>query len=381
MRELIRNIQEDNKLSILSVSSRDLTKPFKGGTRLILSSLGALALGGYKTTHLYLTSGKPKEPYTITVTEGKEVASLEIIEIFGRKTSWISKLEKKPDLILCERRPLFLLSLKLSKYFKSPLILRIDALYSFWALERARYTRDIVSLLKAPFGIVSYLLMAKRANYGICVTKILERKLRSFGIKNITTVEPTYLTISEMGKQTNNDFELSKVTEESDYVIVSTSDYRVIKSIASETSDFRYVIVGNPPTKEIIKELSANIVWTGIISDPKLIQLYEKALCVMIFRPWLSGISMMLLEALHFGKPCIVNSAVADSSGVEYQNINGILVADDISTWSALAKKFRNDRLFKSQSEIAAKRFFDQRFSWKIHVAKMKSVFDILLER
>lgn len=379
----------NNNSSILSVSTRDLTRPFRGGTRLILSSLGALALGGYKTTHLYLTAKKPREPYTITVTHGKRKASINIIEVFGGENSRISwfkynklvngavdKLYEKPDVLICERRPVFMLCSKLSKYLKTPWILRIDALYSFCAVERARYTSDVNPLLKAPFAIASYVLMAKYADYGICVTKTLEKKLRHLLVKNITTVEPTHLTISE-GDARVDRFELGKDAADKDYVIISSKDYRIIKLIASRAPDLRYIIIGEHPHRRIIEESPENIAWTGTISDQKLIQLYENALCTIIYRPWISGVSMALLETLHYGRPCIINSAAVNLTN-GYNNIEGALVTDDVFTWPTLLKKFQNDKSFKSRLEIAARRFFDKKFSPEVHVAKMKHAVDIV---
>ena len=380
------NIQNNNP-PILYVSSRDLLKPFKGDTRLILSSLGALSLKGYKTIHLYLAPKKPREPYTITATDGEVKASINVIEIpFGEESyqnSWfnsnkllndiINQLPEKPNTIICERRPLFMLCSKLSKYLKVPWILRIDALKFFWALKRAQYTRNIIPLLKAPFVIASYVLMAKYADYGICVTKLLEKKLRRLMVKNITTVEPTYLTISDMDKYIPDDFDLNKIDE--DYVIISTKDYKVIKLVALKASNFKYIIIGSPPQR-MTERLPKNIVWTGTIPDQKLIQLYKNALCTIIYRPWLSGVSMTFVETLRYGRPCIINSAAINLTN-GYENIEGFLVTDDVSVWPTLLEKLQANKSFKLQLEIAARKFFDENFSPEIHTVKMKHVIDI----
>jgi len=378
---------DSNLSTILSISTRDISKPFQGDTRLILSSLGALALGGYEVVHLYLTPNKPREPHIIIVTDGKKKVSIKVIEIFSGvdENSWIgwfkchkliddvtNQLYKKPGAIICERRSIFTLCLRLSKYFKVPLILRIDSLKSFWALKRARYTKNMIPVLKAPFAIASYVLMAKYADYGICVTKVLERKLRRLGIKNVTTIEPTYLTIPEKNTCVS-DFKLDL---DKDYVIISTKDYKVIKSIASKTPDLRYIIIGETPHKSVIEGLPKNIVWAGIIPDQKLIQLYKNALCTIIYRPWLSGISMTLIETLYYGRPCIINSAALNLMNDE--DIEGVLTVDDVSTWLTLLKKFQNDKSFKSLLETAARRFFEKKFSPEVYVTKMTNILNII---
>jgi hypothetical protein len=55
-------------------------------------------------------------------------------------------------------------------------------------------------------------------------------------------------------------------------IINRGKDYRVIKLLASQTPALKYIVIGEPYSKSIIKELPTNLLWTGTISDQKLIR-------------------------------------------------------------------------------------------------------------
>lgn len=374
------SVNSKGKLNILSVSFQDLRKPFHGGSRLVLSSLGALALAGHKVLHVGMGD---KKYHVLSVTDGKRKATIKTKKVFDGNISqagWfkykrfrakiLSVIEDEPDIIICESRPLFLLCSELSRALKIPWVIRVDALRSLFCREIYRITRRLGELIIAPWAITSYVWITKRADLGICVSKILERKLRQLLVSNIRTVRPTHLTLVDENPQLRA---LDLIPE--DFVLYS-GPLKVLFDIASKASKTAWVTIRAKvtPFSPAKPKLANNIIQLGGVSDQELTHVYERAKCVLIYRSWpVTGISMTLVEALRFGKPSIVNSnaiiGLEDSA-----NLGKVIVEDNILKWPDFIAKL-NSESFKQERELAAKRYYKLNLSPEIHASHMENCF------
>jgi len=373
-----------DNLSILFISFHDLVSPTHGSARLVLSSAGAMALRGHHVKYIRITQESPKEFYQVKVTNSKKEGLIEAIDLFGGQISgsgWfkymklrnkiINILREKPDIIICESRPLFLLCSELSRRLKVPWVIRVDRMRSYCAIDIFRHTRKLRELFMAPPAIAYYALTAKYADLAISVAKWLEKELKRLLVNNIVTIEPTHLTLSE--PSSSNFFEGSYVDEiEEPYVIATVAPTKnaimLLKALALRTPDITYIITRKRP-RYVVEKWPKNIKWIGIVKDYERRKLYERALCVLIYRSWMTGICISSIEALSYGKACIANSPSVKGLS---QEVRGIIINDNILKWPEIIQLLKSDDSLRKRLEIEARGFFEAHLSPKVHAIKME---------
>lgn len=378
------------KLNILALSFSDLTKPFRGSFRLHLSSLGALALEGHIITHLWLTTNQPRGSYRVTVFDGSKKANISIMDIpvkrtpsyrhfeFANLSSTIFQTVRDDefDIIICEKKYLYILCLRLSKLLKCPWVIRVDAFRSLYAKQRFSWKRDRKELFRASAAKMMYIWSTFRADLGICVSKILENWLRSQHIHNICTIEPTYLTIP-------NNVPCEKMNEILELLpqefILYIGKPKLLTAMALRTSDIGYAAIGisygdlRAVAQRYNIKVPSNITCLNLIEDSLLARVYKSAKLVLIPRPFLSGVSMASIEALNYGKPIITNKPTA-SALRGFAASGATIVENGFIKWPMLVKKLYHNENLRANMEDAARDYFNLNLSPKIHASRMEAV-------
>lgn len=376
------------KLNILALTEKDLTRPFTGAARLHLSSLGALALKGHKIVCIRLAN-RPRGSYRVRVTDGSKKADIYIMDIPVREhfpfrqfeyvkfSSTIFQLvsDDAPDIIICETRYLHNLCSRLSKLFKCPWVIRVDAFKSLYAKQRFSWTRNYKELFLAPIAKVIYVWSTFHADLGICVSKTLENWLRLFHIHNICTIEPTYLIISHDIPNEKIDEILESLHQE---FILYIGKPKLLIAMALRTPDLGYVAIGisyndlRAVTKGYNTRVPSNITCLHLIEDSLLARVYKSAKLVLIPRPFLSGVSMASIEALNYGKPIITNKPTV-SALRGFATSGAAIVEDDFTKWPLLVKKLYYNENLSANMEDAARNYFNFNLSPEIHALRMEA--------
>lgn len=388
-----------SRLGILSIGERDLKNPKGGDAWMVFSSLVSLAILGHSVYYLHIspvTTGSEVVMQQLNVTTLKPNPCIKLIKAkkFGKLRSFLRnwKKEIEPlceelglDVILAENREAWYPSYAVKRVMHLPLILRINQIRGMYWRRIFSCTHDGRELLRAPLSIFHNALLASLSNHCITLTYTEEWGLRKVGVRRISTIEPTFIQGSFGTSESKS---LPKI--EQPYIlflgnftgwdlIQNAIAFRTLKSSVSKLTNVKFVLVGSS-----IDEARGVLTGLGLLNAPNILcikaldetercRLFEGASLVVIPLPWITGVSMRLVESLARGKAVLCTSVVA-------RKLRGLLhgehllIEDNFHTYPSLIRDVITNDSLRNRLELGARRFFNNTLSPMKHGCRLRKL-------
>lgn len=407
---------------ILSLGRIDICNPTTGDARMVIGTLGSLALKGHTVLYVYLNNNKNKmklhydEDVVIKVEGKKSIIKIrkvipKVIRFLNRNLLFKGETLKdvknivrnfSPDIIIsenCNDPSIVHLARNISRDLKIPWIIRMDNLGGFFYKELYNLTHDPTVLIFAPFRISYYSIISRWASGAVAVSYRLEKALKGLGLKKITTIEPTYLPsylestsqqekekIREINSLESYGLMIERIGGSKHHRIYQKMFFKLLIFLAKKTPDINYIAVG--PNKQWLKELANsigtelpnNVYPIGEISSSSVLSsLYKKSSFVLIPDRYMPGVSTNLIETLYFGKVAVTTPAVAYS-------LRGLIhgkqafIDNDYHRWDRYIASLAKDRKLLKSMEDEARKYFRNMLSWDIHAQRFEDLIAKILK-
>gem|GEM_PF-4739224 len=378
------------KFKILSIGDLSLySHPKSGDERLIASSLVALASHGYDCHYVNIIKKYSSNfllRYSISGLDTKaKVRCLDITRELLVKylvNNNMNKIvESKPDFILCFTPKVWLLSKMLSEKLGVRLIYRPHSIRGIYAKYIYRFTHDVRELVRAPFSIVRHVLFSTLSDFTVPVTGVEENALLRLRTNRdkICTIGPTYLRTRHPREDRLRTFEIPNETYFLSFGTFKGWDafqgifgLKILIKLARKLPHVKFLLI---MTSSDLREFCTtygidkpeNIVPTGPVNDDNnLSHLYKNACGFLLLYPWVTGVSMRLVEALYYGKAIITTLHPASKLNGLVER-RGVLVADDFPSILKATSHLLDDEYYRLDFERKAKQYFNEHLSPNKH--------------
>jgi len=372
-----------NYYNILAISKHDLRAPIHGSARLLLSILGALS---YYHNVIYIGATGSYDDIKLLVEFRNNISSFRQITLSYRYknpfliheiiSSTIRHISFVPDIIFCATREHIFTCKLLAEEHDAILIMLQDAL-------KYLYINNPLRSLAIPW----YVFITLMSDVSICVTRDIEDKLRKISLglkKNIYTIHPTFMLLTETNESINVDRLLDKL-EKFNIIVHYSGPLEPLPLFAIKFPSMLFTITG--PSAYYAKQYLGDKEWKNImllhnIPDSMLKILYNKVSASIIIRPVMTGISMTALQSLYFGVPIIANktAVLGLEDLVNKYKEEGIIKI--FTRWSELAKTLR-DLSNRNRDDLRLReiilRIFDENFSPRIFNAKFNVILNNII--
>ena len=403
------------RLSILFVGFDEfgvfnIAEPRSGYTQLIFSSMASLGLNGHRLAYLQITKAPTEGGSSISAKEdivrlninGQMVRFANFRVTVHKNTTlmrmrglWknvlprvLKSIDFTPELVVSEGNA--------SHYFTRPLcqtlgisnVLRLHSIRGWYAPIIAKCSGEFNELFKAPLSILHTVVLAHLSDYVITITEVERKALQKFMVKNVSTIEPTYVRKTQIIEPKQLDkisFDIDEITARPFVLYVgrvtatktpSAMALKLLLKVASLTPEVQFLVVGSNTEKiKAILGVSLNdlknVLALGYINDYALEALYRKASIILLPLPFLTGVSLRLIEALAYGKAIITTSNVA-SKLRSLRSGKHIIVEDSIELYRDWIRDLINRDDSRKSLEDNAKEYFETELSPAIHASRFE---------
>jgi|GEM_PF-2970702 len=372
-----------NYYNILAISKHDLRAPIHGGARLLLSILGALS---YYHNVIYIGATGSYDDIKLLVEFRNNISSFRQITLSHRYknpflihetiSSTIRHISFVPDIIFCATREHIFTCKLLAEEHDAILIMLQDAL-------KYLYINNPLRSLAIPW----YVFITLMSDVSICVTRDIEDKLRKISLglkKNIYTIHPTFMLLTETNESINVDRLLDKL-EKFNIIVHYSGPLEPLPLFAIKFPSMLFTITG--PSAYYAKQYLGDKEWKNImllhnIPDSMLKILYNKVSASIIIRPVMTGISMTALQSLYFGVPIIANKKAIlglEELIYKYDEKNIIKIFNQWSELVKILKGLEDKDNYDPRLREMIIRIFNENFSPNIFNAKFNVILNNII--
>ena len=264
--------------------------------------------------------------------------------------------------MISEANQLWYFGRHIADFLKIPHILRIHSIRGLYAktiIKAYKWSnRNLVKLLKeigkCPISMLHALALAQVSDYTITLTYIEERFLRRYLIRNVSTVEGTYVSFPE-----EVEAPAFRLDDQQQYVLVVKSPPSILSLIKHKIN---LPVISRGST--ILRNYVSTSKWASLIKGS-----------LIIVRPsiYSSGLPVGLVEALAYGKVMLTTSAVA-SKLKGLRNWTHIIVEDDFAKYPSIINLIAKNEELRRHIEINARYYFEKHLNLMKHCEKLERV-------
>jgi len=390
----------------------NMAEPRSGYVQLIFSSMASLGLKGHRPAYLQITKAPTESRSSISVKEdiirlnmkGQMIRFANFRVTVSKNTTlmrtrglWknvlpqvLKSVDLTPELVVGEGNASHYFTRPLCQTLGIPNVLRLHSIRGWYAPIIAKCSGEFTEVFKAPLSILHTVVLAHLSDHVITITEVERKALQKFMVKSVSTIEPTYVRktqITEPKLLNKISFDIDKITARPFVLYVgrvtarktpSAMALKLLLKVASLTPEVQFLVVGSN-TDQIRAILGVslnglkNVLALGYINDYALEALYKKASIVLLPLPFLTGVSLRLIEALAYGKVIITTTIVA-SKLRNLRNGKHIIVEDNIKLYRDWIHNLINREECRKSLEDNAKQYFKTELSPAIHASRFEQL-------
>lgn len=282
----------------------------------------------------------------------------------------------KPDLIILEWTEILVLLPIIKKYYSNIPVFTIEVDVAFLGKERIanKYTNKIAKRIAQ----IKYQKIKKNELENLkIVDKIFTNNEKDkailesygFGDSKIDILTPYYDDYSKCQYRPANKnilfFGAMNRTENSESVLWFIDN---VMPLLDE--DFTFVVVGNHPTKEVLKKQSKRVLVTGFVNDVG--PYFENSLCFVSPLILGAGVKVKVIEALSSGIPVICNQVSIE--GINAIDKKDYIHCENAEEYAKAIKKVYEDSEFAHTIGLNGKKLISENYSYEKDCSKLKEL-------